>query len=376
MNYRIFPLISLILFALLSCKQNSINPAKSSNIDSTYFPKYAKYYSLYFSDSVYQLDIIDPWNDNSIIISYKFSYLLEGQSNNNADFISLPIKSASVHSLDYIGFLDELNASDIISSITDGNRVYNQKLRDRIESKKLVDLGPAIDFNLEKLIVTHPDIILSTSYNQPKKSDEILKKIGIPILYNLGWMENSPLGRAEWIKVIGLITGKYEEADSIFSSIEHNYLKAKNQVSEIDIKPRVFVGADYNGIWYMPGGESFKAQLLRDAGADYQWFGDQTKGSLALSFESVLSYHIDDEFWIEVPWKTMQDIKINDPRYMNFKAYKNSKVFNNFGKSDELANDYWETGLCRPDLIILDLIEIFHPQLFEHQLIYYKSLQN
>jgi iron complex transport system substrate-binding protein len=144
----------------------------------------------------------------------------------------------------------------------------------------------------------------------------------IGIFNNMDWMEATPLGRAEWIKVVGLFMDKEMLADSIFNKIKNNYLSIKQKTFDLESKPKVIIGSNYKGIWYMPGGRSFKAQLLYDAGAKYYWSKDSSAGSLALCFENVVQVQSDVDIWLEVPFKTYDEITAVDIRYGVFKAYK------------------------------------------------------
>ncbi len=58
------------------------------------------------------------------------------------------------------------------------------------------------------------------------KTARRMKQTGLPILYNIEWQEKSILGRAEWIKFIGLFD-KEKLADSIFSQIAEQYNEIK-----------------------------------------------------------------------------------------------------------------------------------------------------
>jgi len=114
--------------------------------------------------------------------------------------------------------------------------------------------------------------------------------------------------------------------------------------------------------------------MLADAGASYYWSKDSSTGSLALSFEKVVELQRNADIWLEIPFKSYEEVLAVDHRYGLFKAYRDSMVFNNFGRSNGMANDYWERGLCRPDLILKDLVSILHPELFEHKLLFYNKL--
>ncbi len=243
-----------------------------------------------------------------------------------------------------------------------------------VENGDVINLGPSVSLNIEKLLLAKPDVVLATSYSSAGHQRE--EKTHIPFVYNLDWMEKTPLGRAEWIKLIGEFTGKSKEADSIFRLIEKNYNSLKKKTSKLKNKPSVLVGANYKDVWYQPAGGSFKALLLRDAGASYFYNSDTTGGSLALSFEKVVEFQHDADFWIEVPFLSYRDMTAADSRYSIFKAVKTKNVYNNFGRAEGQANDYWETGMCRPDLLLKDLAAIFHPKIFDYKTVFYKKLKD
>ncbi|MBN2746094.1 MAG: ABC transporter substrate-binding protein, partial [Bacteroidales bacterium] len=164
-------------------------------------------------------------------------------------------------------------------------------------------------------------------------------------------------------------------ADSIFTEIEKRYNDLKLKASQEVNRKRIMFGSDYNGTWYMPGGQSYKAQMVRDAGAVYNWFGNEETGSLPLSLEQVLIAHNQDDIWLEAPWRSFAEMLSTDSRLKEFKSVKEGKVFNNFGLSNGIANGYWETGVCRPDLVLQDMVKICYPKLVNQPLIFYQNLK-
>ncbi len=65
-----------------------------------------------------------------------------------------------------------------------------------------------------------------------------------------------------------------------------------------------------------------------------------------------------------------------DQKFKGFKAVKEQQLFNNDKRVNaKSGNDYWESGVINPHIILKDLIEIFHPQLIEHDLYYYRKLE-
>ena len=190
-------------------------------------------------------------------------------------------------------------------------------------------------------------------------------------------MESSLLGRAEWIKFIGAFFNREAKADSVFRTIEMNYFKMINIGQKAPRHPSVLIGMPFKGTWHMSGGRSYMARLLEDAGADYYWKNDTTRGSIPLSFEVVLDKQQDCDFWFEVNAQTREEILVKDPRYGLFKAWKNNNLYNNKRRMNENGgNDYWQSGVLHPDLILADLIHILHPELLpDHTLYYFQKVE-
>ena len=128
----------------------------------------------------------------------------------------------------------------------------------------------------------------------------------------------------------------------------------------------------------MPAGDSYVAKYLNDAGANYLWSDDNTSGSLPLSFEVVLERAANADYWLNFSqsWQSLQDLLNEDQRYTAFQAVKTGNLYNNDAQLNEYqGNDYWESGISNPDIVLSDLIKIFHPQILpKHQLVYYRKL--
>lgn len=128
------------------------------------------------------------------------------------------------------------------------------------------------------------------------------------------WMETNPLGRAEWIKVLGYLFDKEKEADSIFQMVEKNYLAIKNQTKRQKVRPQILHGEEYNGVWYVAGGQSYIAQIYKDAGADYLWKDNDKTGSLPIDFEMVLKEELQPIFGLLHLVKTRSILSISSKK--------------------------------------------------------------
>lgn len=193
-------------------------------------------------------------------------------------------------------------------------------------------------------------------------------------------MEDSPLDKAEWIKVFAAFFGKQyqQKGDSLFVSVESSYKKKKMEAALYSYIPKVTIGFPWKGTWYVSGAESFQAQMIADAGGHYIW---NTKdylqtASVPLTFETAFQKGIDADIWINPgSMKSKKEITDEFEELAEFKSYKNYQIYSNYKASNlKGANDYWERAVVRPDLILEDLVKIFHPSEAKKELNYYLQL--
>jgi iron complex transport system substrate-binding protein len=202
-----------------------------------------------------------------------------------------------------------------------------------------------------------PDGVVISLYEGMNVPD--LSSAGVKYIKFADNLETTPLGRAEWLKFIGLLTNKETEADSIFNVVKDRYLHLKNSVSEKTHRPKVMVETMYEGIWYVPGGNSFQANMLADAGANYPWSDDKSTGSLSLSYEEVLNRCENADFWIVKVYDknlTKSSLSELDNRYSRFKTFRNGNIY----YSDTSKSQLFEEFPFHPDLLLEDYIKILH----------------
>jgi len=375
-----------LLLTLLSCNskdsstnddsQHSDSLQKHDYIPKTIDLKYAQGFSVETFENYYRVHIHNPWDKGRDLAVYILAYPLQYHKQNlkeNELLIDLPIKRVAIMSVSNIGYFDLLNRLGAIAALADGQRLYNPDLRSAVELGSVKVLGNSASINKEELLLADCDIFIQTAYEASSGKDKSMIEAGIKVVYNIDWMEETPLARAEWIKFIGLLMGENDVADSVFKQIEQNYIALKTKAELFDYKPDVLLGGLYKDVWYMPGGRSYKAHLLKDAGTNYRWATDSTKGSLALSFETVLEQQIDAPVWVEVPFTTKKQLLVSDERYAFFDAFKIGTLYHNLKRSNATGgNDYWERGHCRPDELLEDLMRIFHREdMEEGELKYY-----
>jgi iron complex transport system substrate-binding protein len=377
-------LILFIILSLFGCKDSKTHKTSDSTtavINET--NSYAKGFQIKKLKTHTLLEILNPWPNAEK--SFKYLIVTENQLKQNSfsssDYdaiITVPINKIVVTSTTHIPSLELLNMETNLIGFPGTDYISSEKTRLLIDKGIVRELGKNEGINTEVLIDLNPDIVVGFGIDGNNKSFETLKNSGIPILYNGDWVESSPLAKAEWIKFFGVLFNKEHQADSIFNSIEKDYLKAKKEALNIKFKPTVLSGAMHKDVWYLPSGNSPEAQLLKDANVNYLWSETNGNGSLALSFETVFNTAQHANIWISPSYyATLNDLKKANEHYTTFDAYKNNAVFtfsNTKGKTGGVL--YYELGIARPDLVLKDLIKICHPELLEdYQPYFFKPLK-
>lgn len=374
-------LLVLLLFSV-SCKQvpeaKTHHSAKTGSAEI----KYAKGFGIDYYDTYKLVSIYSGTGANADTTQYvlleKGAKAPEGYK--KAQLIEIPVKSLVATSSMHIAQAEFAGCADVITGLGSFQYVSAVIVKKNIAAGKIKEVGMEGTMNNELLITMKPGLVMVVGNPDAKFSRyETLTKAGIPVLLNSEWLENTPLGRAEWVKLMAALMNQEELVNAKFKTIETAY----NHLAEIGRKavnkPAVISGMPYKGTWYVPDGDSYMVRFFKDAGASYKWAAVKGQGSLALNFETVAPEALKADFWLNLGQvNTKKEVQAADTRYADFKPFKNGHLFNNNGKVNELgANDFWESGAIHPDLVLADLLSILHPDLLpNHHLIYYKQLKD
>lgn len=372
-----FVIVLFLGTMLCSCTPNGNQKSANEKLGSSAELTYAKGFRIERSTNYTHIFVLNPWNKGSVLANY---YLVK---NTNTEVpkdgikITIPIKTiaaASVTHYEFLSLLDELNT---LKGICQGSLVYNATVREGLQKNIITDLGDAFHINLEQVLQLRPSALMMSGYNQNDPNAQRIAQAGVPVIYNSEWMETTLLGRAEWIKFVGAFYDKDLLADSIFRTVENRYNEIKTLAKNIKKKPNIMSGANFRGTWYMPGGKSFMGQLFADAGGEYYYVNDTATGSLPLNVETVLMNFSTTDIWLNCNYTTIKDLLAADSKHSFFKPVKNKQVYN-FNKRmlPSGANDFWESAIARPDLLLSDVIAILHPELMKnYELVYAEKLK-
>ena len=342
--------------------------------------KYAIGFDLVDYDAFKILKILRHYNETADTLSYVLykEGAIVPERFSDLDQIEVPIQNIALLHSTYLSFFDLCEATEYIKAISESKYVYDKNVFASVENGELTEIGYGETLDKERLLELDISGVVTVGFpNTPNKSQQMLNELGIPVLVFSDWQETKLLGRAEWVKVVGALTGSERIANEKFAQIVEEYVKLTALTKNLDQQPEVICNLPYKGSWYVPGGNSYVSNLLRDAGANNVWANEDGTGGIQMDFETVYAKGIEADFWINTDFaNSLQDILDKDERLMDFRPIKNGSVFNsNFRMSRGIANDFWESGITNPQLILADLIKIFHPELLpDHQLFYYKQI--
>lgn len=283
----------------------------------------------------------------------------------NMTLVRVPIETIVVTSTTHIPSLEMLGVAETLVGFPNLDYVSSTLSRKRIENHKIKELGQNESINTEVLLELNPDAVVSFGVEGQNKSLEVAAKAGIPVLYNGDWVEQEPLGKAEWIKFFGALYGKEALSDRLFLEIETAYNETKALVSQLEEKPSVLSGAMYKDVWYLPKGDSWQARLIKDAGGQYVWADTKGTGSLSLSIESVLDQGQQATHWVApAQYSSYTIMQKANTAYANFDAFRNKKVYTFATKKGATGGLlYYELAPNRPDLVLKDIVHYLHPDI-------------
>ena len=370
-----FFLLLVPLFLVYSC--HSRQGVSLEEAGGKTFPlRYAEGFKVTDYPDYTIVDIRDPWNPQRNLQRY---VLIDRNKETPVELpsgtlIRTPIQKVMVYTVVHCAVLDELGVADDIAGICEPRFIHAPAIRSRLADGMIADMGESASPNTEKMIELGVEVVLASPLHNTGYG--AVEKTGIPIIECPDYMEATPLGRAEWLYFLGLLTGKSALADSLFHETETRYMDIKNKIAMVTHRPTLFTEKKYGDSWYVPAGDSFMAHLYRDAGADYIFSYLSGAGGTPLNFEIVLDKAIHADYWLfnyaldaEMSY---QSLVAEYELYANFDAFKKHRVY---GCNTDFSIFFEEVPM-HPDFLLCELVAILHPELIPgYQLRYFHPLR-
>ncbi|MEM9748501.1 MAG: ABC transporter substrate-binding protein [Actinomycetota bacterium] len=254
--------------------------------------------------------------------------------------------------------------------------VSSQAVLDR--SGDLIEYASEGALDTEVALTAGADVLMTGGTED--EAHQVLRDAGLAVVANAEWLEPTPLGRAEWIKYMSVLFNEEAAATEQFEAVEADYDAVVALAADVPEgeRPSVMTGADFGGTFFAAGGDSYVAKLIADAGGAYVWSDNTDTGSLELDLETQLERAGDAEIWINgsTSWTSLGGMLEEEPRYGEFAAQQSGEVWvYNKIQNENGGVDYFERGVTRPDLVLADLLKIFHPELAEdHNFEWYQQV--
>lgn len=308
------------------------------------------------------VDVENPWKEGSKLQRYALVHRDSVMSENlpsDAILVRVPITSALVYSSVHAGAFHEVGCVNAVTGIVDAEYYKIPEIVEGVEAGTVVDAGNSMAPSIEKIVELSPQAILTSPFQNAGHG--AIEKLGIPIIECADYMESTPLGRAEWIKLIGELLCKRKEVAEIYNSVVEEYNTLASRVKDVKEKPIVISEMMTDGVWFLPGGKSYMAQMYADAGAIYPWRDNESTGSLQLDFATVYDKAYNANFWlIKSPEHnfSLKDLESKYPLNKKMEAFSKGGVY----VINTVESSFFEDFPFHPERLLREYIILFHPE--------------
>lgn len=371
-------LLLLLALALAGCNNKSSKLTDFNRL--VYTPEYASGFDIQGAEGRQSvlLTVTNPWQGADSVAAQLFiardgESALEGFEGQVLTGIAERIVCMSST---HVAMLDAVGEVGRVVGVSGIDYISNPDIQARRDS--IGDVGYEGNINYELLLSLDPDLVLLYGVNGASGMEPKLRELGIPFLYVGDYLEESPLGKAEWLVALSEVVGKRAEGEKVFAEIPVRYDALKQRVVENALDaPSVMLNTPYGDSWFMPSTESYAVRLIEDAGGYYIYKKNTGNASTPIDMEEAYLLASEADMWLNVGMaNSLGEVKAACPKFADTRCFRNGDVYNNNARTNAAGgNDYWESGVVHPDLVLRDLVKIFHPELVEEPFVYYKQLK-
>lgn len=371
-------LLLLLALALAGCNNKSSKLTDFNRL--VYTPEYASGFDIQGAEGRQSvlLTVTNPWQGADSVAAQLFiardgESALEGFEGQVLTGIAERIVCMSST---HVAMLDAVGEVGRVVGVSGIDYISNPDIQARRDS--IGDVGYEGNINYELLLSLDPDLVLLYGVNGASGMEPKLRELGIPFLYVGDYLEESPLGKAEWLVALSEVVGKRAEGEKVFAEIPARYNALKQRVAENALDaPSVMLNTPYGDSWFMPSTESYAVRLIKDAGGDYIYKKNTGNASTPVDMEEAYLLALAADMWLNVGMaNSLGEVKAACPKFADTRCFLGGRVYNNNRRTNAAGgNDYWESGVVHPDLVLRDLVKIFHPELVEEPFVYYKQLK-
>lgn len=364
--------------ALAGCRDES--PQLADFDRPLYTPEYASGFEIEGADGRRSvlLTVTNPWQGTESVTTQLF-IARDGEpvpEGFGGQVLDEEAKRIVAMSSTHVAMLDTIGEAGRTVGVSGLDYISNPDIQARRES--IGDVGYEGNINYEQLLSLDPDLVLLYGVNGASPMEGKLKELGIPFMYVGDYLEESPLGKAEWLVALSEVVGKRAEGEKVFSGIPVRYNALKQKVVDAaPDAPSVMLNTPYGDSWFMPSPENYVVRLITDAGGDYIYKKNTGNASTPVDLEEAYLLASQADIWLHTGTAaSLEELKTACPKFTDTRCFLSGQVYNNTARTNAAGgNDYFESAVVHPDLVLRDLVKIFHPELVEEDFVYYKQLK-
>ena len=370
-------ILCAILWCICSC-------GSSSNLEeftiSVYTPTYATGFRIIGAEGKQStiISVTNPWQSANDVETMLF-IARGGEKVPNGfhgQVLHGDAKRIVCMSSSHIAMLDAIGAVESVVGVSGKDFIANPYIVAHHQS--IADVGYDGNMNFELLVAQQPDIVLLFGVTGACVMQSKLEELGIPFIYIGEYVEQDPLGKTEWLVALSEIVGHREQGIAYFSEVpqRYNHLKAMTATATSP-QPKVMLNTPYADSWFMPSTTSYLSRLIADAGGDYIYKKNTSNHSLPIDIEEAALLTTEADIWLNVEGvSSLEDLRNQYPKFANMPCVLRGEVYSSDKrKVPGGGNDYWEAGVVQPDIVLRDLIKIFHPELVAEEFVYYRKIE-
>ena len=350
---------------------------KSTSADSIAMePRHAVGFSIARRGNALLLKVNNPWQHASNV---EFEYLLTPDASpDNPREIKTPVTRVVCMSTTHIAFISALGETSTIKGVSGLRHVSDTLVRAAAARGETLETGYDSNLSYETIYSLKPDVVFAYGVaGEFAPVEKKLGELGVKVVYIGEYLEETPLGKAEWLIAVAAFFGRMNEAAAIFDRIEADYNGVKTLARASSSKPSVMMNLPYKDVWYMPGTKNYMVKFIEDAGAAYIYPQNNHRESAPVSAEKAFALAWKADFWLigNAP-VSLDDMKAFDSRVTGVPAFKRKRIYNSNLRTNGFGDDFWESGIVKPEVVLKDLIKIFHPDLLpQHESYFYRHLE-
>lgn len=380
---RFSTLISVLCVLLTTaCGGSGVRSADDFTIE-IYTPAYASGFAIRGTDDDAStlITVRNPWQGAGDVEQHLLVLRdgAEAPAGFEGQIVKAPVRHVVCMSSSHVAMFDAIGEVRRVSGVSGIDYISNAHVNEHRYCGEVRDVGYDTNLDFELLAAMRPDLVLL--YGVTGENTVVtgkLRELGIPYIYVGDYMEESPLGKAEWLMVPAELCNVRDTGAETFRGIADRYNALKAATAAAAARPKVMLNTPYRDTWFMPSSRSFMVRLIEDAGGEYIYTKNDSDTSVAIDMEEAYLLANAADVWLNVgPCNTLAELTAQNPKFAEVPAVRDRMVFNNNRRQTPAGgSDFWESGVVRPDLVLRDLNAILRPETAgTAELHYYKRLE-